>query len=128
MYIENKKGARARMNIFNIPPSSMPADASYYFNVLVVNIAVKESLQFGRDEIYSDIWDTSHITDPRPFVIHLYAEDDEEFNDDENYIVELITNMAVEISESLGVSFYSMFDDEDDDEGDIKPEDLWRLE
>lgn len=116
------------MNIFNIPPSSMPADASYYFNVLVVNIAVKESLQFGRDEIYSDIWDTSHITDPRPFVIHLYAEDDEEFNDDENYIVELITNMAVEISESLGVSFYSMFDDEDDDEGDIKPEDLWRLE
>ena len=125
--IENKKGARARMNIFNIPPSSMPTDASYYFNVLVVNIAVKESLQYGRNEFFSDIWDISHITDPRPFVVHLYAEDDNEFDDDENYIVELFANMAVEISQSLGISFYDMFDDEDD-EGDIQLEDLWRLE
>lgn len=115
------------MNIFNIPPSSMPTDASYYFNVLVVNIAVKESLQYGRNEFFSDIWDISHITDPRPFVVHLYAEDDNEFDDDENYIVELFANMAVEISQSLGISFYDMFDDEDD-EGDIQLEDLWRLE
>lgn len=118
------------MNIFNLTPSSMPNDAEYYFNILVVNIAVRESLQFNQDEFFSDIWDISHITDPRPYVIHLYAEEDtildEEYEENENYIIELFPNVAVEVSPTLGVSFYSMFDDEDD-EGDIQFEDLWRL-
>lgn len=117
------------MNIFNLAPSSMPNDAEYYFNILVVNIAVRESLQMNSDEFILDIWDISHITSPRPYVIHIYTEDDEIFDEEqeeENYIIELVPNAAVEVSPSLGISFYSMFDDEDD-ESDIQFEDLWRL-
>lgn len=115
------------MNIFNLDPNSMPHDAEYYFNILVVNIAVRESLQMGNEDFYTDIWDISHITDPRPYIIHLYTEDDELFEDDERYMIMLYSNTAVEVSPTLGVSFYDMFDD-DDDEGDIQLEDLWRLE
>ncbi len=114
----------------------MPNDAEYYFNILVVNIAIRESLQQGQEEVLSDIWDISCITEPRPYVVHLYTEDDSFFEEDENFIVEFYPNRAVEVSASLGVSFYDMLeeDEEDDEEefdGDIveidDPNDLWRL-
>ncbi|MCM1323963.1 MAG: hypothetical protein NC218_07365 [Acetobacter sp.] len=115
------------MNIFNLDPTSMPKDAEYYFNILVINIAVRESLQDDKEEFYTDIWYIEHITDPRPYIVHVYAEEDDFFDEDENYMIELYANMAVEISPSLGISFYDMFDGDDED-GDIQLDDLWRLE
>lgn len=115
------------MNFFDLEPMGCPRDAVYYFNILVVNIMFSPSAGFE----YEEYWDLQHILDPRPYVVHLYTEDEEEiFENGDIFEVEYFPHSVVETSQSLGVCFYDMLDEdycEDEDDWGEFYEDFWRL-
>lgn len=115
------------MCFFDENPLNMPFDAQYYFNVCVINIAVRRSL--GGE--FEDIWDLSEITGPRPYVIHIFLDEEDTFEDDRKWDIEMMHHCIVEVSDSLGVSFYvseSTDIDLDDGCGDFfDPNDFWRF-
>ena len=58
---------------FDEPYLQLPQDAQYYFNVLILCIAV--SPQFAQEMFQNnivDMWDIQKVTDARPIAIHIY--------------------------------------------------------
>lgn len=107
------------MNFFEEDPMSLPQDGQYYFNILVKTIAInpqqaEQYLGKGIDEIvYID-----QITGPRPYIFYCYIDD--ELDKDIEYEIEYIPHCVVEVSESLGVSWWEMLD--------FDTEDPWRID
>lgn len=102
------------MNFFDEDPMSLPCDAQYYFNVLVRTIAVHPSVAQevlgGQTE---EVIFTEDITSPRPTVTYCYIDD--ELDEDTEFEIECFPHCVVEISESLGVSWWDMLDFDTDD-------------
>lgn len=109
------------MVFYDENPMHLPNDAQYYFNILVVCIAISD--EYG-DEILpsgvEDIWFCDHLTDPRPYAIHFYREEQEEMYDEEiedynDYEIEVFPHCVIEISETLGITWFHMIDFDTDD-------------
>lgn len=115
------------MGFFDVNPMEMPFDAQYYFDVCVINIAVRESLN-GE---FEDIWDLSGVLEPRPYVIHFFQDEDDAFDEDRDWDVEIYHHCVLEVSDSLGVSFFTTDSSDIDVEeefGDYAdPDDFWRF-
>lgn len=112
------------MTFFDENPMHLPADAKYFFDVAVICIAVRESL--GGE--YEDIWDLEGILEPRPYVIHFYKDCDELFQPQNNWEMDIYHHCVVEVSDSLGVSFYSTYDSDEEYDGEfVDPDDFWRF-
>lgn len=107
------------MNFFDEDPMSLPCDAQYYFNILVICVAINpqcsdEILGEGIEELtYID-----KITDARPCAVFLYVDD--ELDDDIEYEMECYPHCVVEVSGQLGVSWWPMLEFDTDDP--------WRIE
>lgn len=101
------------MNFFSEEPAHLPWDGQYYFNVLVINIGTSNAIDADEDT-FLDIWYIEALTCPRPIVVHLYYDDELE-----EPTITYHPHSVVEISPTLGVSWYSM--------GDIESEDPWRI-
>lgn len=103
----------------------MPADGQYYFDVCVINVAVRESLQQEMDEI----WDLSGILEPRPYVFHFFTDMDCTFEEGRDWDIEVEHHCVVEVSDSLGVSFFvtDASDDEFENGDYADPNDFWRF-
>lgn len=113
------------MSFFDNNPLEMPFDGQYYFDVCVINIAVRRSLE-GE---FEDIWDLSGILEPRPFVYHIFLDEEDTFDEDRHWDVEVFHHCVVEVSDSLGVSFFVTDSSEMDfDDGEFaEPDDFWRF-
>lgn len=64
-------------NFFDIPREFFSKNSDFYFNILVISIAVRPELMreyLGVDGIDS-IWFLTHLTDSRPKFIYCYAEE-----------------------------------------------------
>lgn len=111
---------------FDINPLGMPRNAQYYFDVCVINIAVRRSLT----HMFEDIWDLSAILSPRPHVIHIFADNDEMFDRDIKYEVNIEHHCVVEVN-GTEVDFFttdsSNYDDEDGWYDLIDMDDFWRF-
>ena len=59
------------MNFWDIDPMWLPADAQYFFGVIVVAIG-------GPACEYESYWDLSELTSPRPVAYHFYYNETEE--------------------------------------------------
>lgn len=102
------------MSFFDEEPMSLPRDGQYYFNILVVCIGVSPQLmqENGFSDLL-DIWDIQELTEPRPKIIHIYQ--DECLDEDIEYEMTYFPHCVVEVSPSLGVSWWDMLDFETDD-------------
>lgn len=114
------------MQFYDEHPMHLPNDGEYYFNILVICIAISEDYA---DEILpegvEDIWYCDHLTDPRPYAIHFYREDPDEMYDEEeddcnDYEISYYPHCVVELSPTLGVTWFEMLD--------FDTEDLWRID
>ena len=108
------------MTFFDEDPKSLPEDAQYYFNVLVKIIAIHPDLAehvFGADDI-QEMCFIDEITSPRPSVIYCFVDDD--LDEDTEFEIECYPHCVVEISQSLGVSWWRMLD--------FDPDDPWRID
>lgn len=113
------------MNFFNQGAMALPRDAQYYFNVCVINVAVRRSLESE----FEDVWDLSGILDSRPFVYHFYLDDEDAFDEDEDWVIEIEHHCVVEVRSEFEISFFttSLSDDDFISLECIKPDDLWRF-
>lgn len=110
------------MLFFDEHPLHLPKDAVYYFNILVICIAVSPEYT---DEIFPegvvDLWYCDHLTDPRPYAIHFYAVDDveemydEEADDYNDYEITFHPHCVVETDPKLGITWFHMIDFDTDD-------------
>lgn len=97
------------MNFFDEDPMSLPRDGQYYFNILVRTIAVNPSLAKKIfPEKIDEICFIGDITQPRPCVTYTFIDD--ELDDDIEFEIECHPHCVVEISQSLGVSWWDMLD------------------
>lgn len=59
---------------FDEPYLDLPEKAQYYFNILIISIAI--SPQYAQ-EIFQNkaisLWDIQGVNDPRPIAIHIYT-------------------------------------------------------
>lgn len=115
------------MYFFDVDPMSLPHDAQYYFDVTVINIAVRERLN-GE---FEDIWSLREVTSPRPIVLHIFKDDDSTFESNRNVEVEVIHHAILEVC-GTEVSFWlsdtTEIDFDDEDLGDIlELDDFWRF-
>ncbi len=108
------------MAFFDEEYMSLPDKARYYFNILVICIAVSPE---DNDNILPDgvtnIWFLDNINDARPWIIHFYL-DDESDDTDIDYSIEFFPHSVVEIHDELGISFYNMLD--------FNTTDFWRID
>lgn len=102
------------MYFFDINPSYLPSDGQYYFNVLVITIALnyetwEEAIGDTGIEGLKSIWYIDQLTSPRPAAIHVYYE--KELDGEEEYDFEITTyeHKVVEISNN-GIGWYDMID------------------
>lgn len=104
---------------FDEPYSQLPQDAQYYFNVLILCIAI--SPQFAQEIFQNnivDMWDIQKVTDARPIAIHIYIT--HHINKDFDYEIQCLPHQVLEIDPKIGVSFYEMID--------YNTNDPWRLD
>ena len=87
----------------DFPIESLPAGAQYYFNVLLINVPTVD-LEF------EDYWNIEKICDPRPIAYHFYRVEQEE-----EMVMEIEPNVVIETHPTLGVHWYSMYEDEEDE-------------
>lgn len=63
-------------------------------------------------------WNIENINDPRPFVIGFIGLTEEElyeeFQEQVDFMIEMHPHSIVEIDPDMGVSWFTMYDDEDD--------------
>lgn len=117
------------MSFFDWEPNSLPAQAQYFFNIVVVIIlADNETMDELIGKGIQTYWNIENITEPRPYVIGLVrltdeeiAAEGEEFGEELQYIMEIHSHCVVEVDPQLGVSWYNMFNDEESEQ------DPWRL-
>lgn len=106
---------------FDEPYSQLPQDAQYYFNVLILCIAV--SPQFAQEMFQNnivDMWDIQKVTDARPIAVHIYIT--HHINKDFDYEIQCLPHQVLEIDPKIGVSFYEMIDYNTDDPWRLDPD------
>lgn len=106
------------MSFFNENPMKLPEGANYYFNILIVNIAVRTSADILTEGL-EEYWDISTILEPRPYVIHFYI--DNNLPEDYDWQFECYPHKVLEIHPDLGISWYDMIDFTSDDPWGIWP-------
>lgn len=104
------------MSFFNINPMSLPKDAQYYFNILIIIIYVsRETMDicYGKDKEL--IWFLDEITEPRPTAICICALDEEEqqqineeYQTEVSYSIEMYPHTVLEVDPNLGIGWYPM--------------------
>ena len=102
------------MNFFDEDPMSLPRDAQYYFNVLVRIIGIHPSL--ANEVLGKGIEEVCYIEDiaePRPTITYCFT--DESLDEDTEFEIECFPHCVVEVSQSLGVSWWDMLDFDTDD-------------
>lgn len=103
---------------FDEPYLDLPEKAQYYFNILIISIAI--SPQYAQ-EIFQNkvinLWDIQGVNDPRPIAIHIYTS--YHINKDFDYEVQCIPHQVLEVNENE-ISFYEMID--------YDTSDPWRLD
>lgn len=109
------------MSFFNIDPNELP-EANYFFNIFVINIAVRESANILNKGLL-DYWSIEAILEPRPYVIHFYI--DNNIPEDYDWLIESYSHCVLEIHPTLGVSWYDMIDFDTYDPWDIDSSDLY---
>lgn len=100
----------------------LPKDAQYYFNILVICVAVSPRYAqniFDKDII--DIWDIQQITNPRPNVVHVFV--DKHIDEDIDFLIECFPHSVVEIDQQK-IGFYDMIDFDTNDPWRIDPYEL----
>lgn len=105
------------MNFFDIKPESLPFDGQYYFNILVIVMAVNKEAwtQLVADTDIQGlecIWYTDEITSPQPKAYCIYLEDS--LREDELFEISIYPHKVVEISGN-DISWYDMIDFDTDD-------------
>lgn len=105
---------------FDEPYNALPKDAQYYFNILIICIAV--SPQYAQ-EIFQqniiDMWNIQNINDGRPFAVHIYTT--HHINKDFEYELQCLPHQVLEVDPKLGISFYEMIDYDTDDPWRLDP-------
>lgn len=107
------------MNFFDIKPSSLPEGAQYFFNILVITIAVTPEIWeelIGNLSI-QHIWYAEDLTAPEPQAICLYQE--EEMEEDCDFEIAMYPHRVVELYNN-DIAWYDMIDFDTDDP--------WRLD
>lgn len=107
------------MNFFDEDPMSLPRDGQYYFNILVRTIAVNPRCAeqyLGKD--IDEMCFIEKLTDPRPQMYYCFVDD--ELDEDLDFEIECFPHCVVEVSKSLGVSWWEMLD--------FDTEDPWRID
>lgn len=111
------------MNFFDIKPESLPHDGQYYFNILVITIALnsdnwRDFVEETQMEGLTCVWYLDELTNPEPRAICVYLEDGLDEDDEEEervlFSMEFYPHKVVEIS-SQGVAWYDMLDFETGD-------------
>lgn len=110
------------MNFFDIKPESLPHDGQYYFNILVITIALnsdnwRDFVEETQMEGLTCVWYLDELTSPEPRAICVYLEDGLDEDDEEERVLfsmEFYPHKVVEIS-SQGVAWYDMLDFETGD-------------
>lgn len=111
------------MNFFDIKLESLPHDGQYYFNILVITIALNSDnwRDFVEETQMKDlmcVWYLDELTNPEPRAICVYLEDELNEDDEEEervlFSMEFYPHKVVEIS-SQGVAWYDMLDFETGD-------------
>lgn len=111
------------MNFFDIKLESLPHDGQYYFNILVITIALNSDnwRDFVEETQMKDltcVWYLDELTNPEPRAICVYLEDELNEDDEEEervlFSMEFYPHKVVEIS-SQGVAWYDMLDFETED-------------
>lgn len=108
------------MNFFDIKPESLPQDGQYYFNILVITIALNSENweAFVEDSSIEDltcVWYLDELTAPEPKAICVYLEDELDQDIEESDIEQVIFSMeiyphkVIEISK-YGIAWYDMID------------------
>ena len=97
-------------DFFDLPKDCFPADAKYYFNILVYEVCVRpgdiESL-VGMNT--SDVWFLDKILDPRPVAYHFYEDADYDWEEEElDFCIYCFPHSVIETRPS-GISFYNMY-------------------
>lgn len=115
------------MYFFDIDPMFVPHDAQYFFDVCVINIAVRERLN-GE---FEDIWNLRELTSPRPIVWHIFKDDDSTFESNRNVDVEIVHHAILEVR-GTEISYWLAdcggLDFDDEDLNDLmKLDDFWRF-
>lgn len=75
-------------------------DATYYFNVLLINIPVE-------DLEYEDYWNLERVWDAQPIAYHFYRVETEE-----ELIMEIEPEVVIEVC-GQEVNWFYMYDDEE---------------
>lgn len=99
---------------------SLPANAQYYFNIVVVTILVsQETMNELFDIDLETYWSIENINEPRPYIVGIIKLNEEELQDlneefgtEVTYTMEVYPHCVVEVDQQLGVSWFPMFDDE----------------
>lgn len=113
------------MSFYDINPISLPKQATYYHNVLMICIGVTPELWPVQN--VTDIWYLDQITSARPTAYLFYLEPKLEQEEDEDgelmdFDISIINHCVVEICEN-SVCWYSTEDENDD--FDLK--DAWKI-
>ncbi len=106
---------------FDEPYNALPKNAQYYFNILIVCIAV--SPQYAQETFQQNIinmWDIQGITDGRPYAVHIYTT--HHINKDFQYELQCLPHQVLEVDSEQGISFYDMIDYYTDDPWRLEPE------
>lgn len=111
------------MHFFDINPNHLPHDGQYYFNVLVITIALnletwQEAIEDISIEGLESIWYTDQLTSPRPTAIHVYYEEELDGEEGCDFEITAYEHKVVEIS-SNGIAWYDMIDWDTDDPWDF---------
>lgn len=109
------------MNFFDTDPVSLPKDGQYYFNVLVMCIAINpaDAEQYlGKD--VNEIQYIENLTAARPYLLYCFIDD--ELDKDTEFEIECYPHCVVEVSGQLGISWWDMLDFDTDDAWRIEPD------
>lgn len=113
------------MSFYDIDPNSLPKEAQYYHNVLIVLVGITP--QKWDYEEHKEIWSLEEITAPRPTVYCFYSEPEllEQEHDEEevDFEITIIGHCVVEVC-GQEVSWYEGMEPPRDK---FDAKDLWRI-
>ena len=114
------------MSFYDIDPTTLPKDALYFHNVLLVLVATDPQLWEYED--CDQIWHLNQITSPQPTAYCFYPDSELQEQEDEDgevsdFEIILVNHAVVEVCGNE-VSWYEGVDD---DEEDFDIRESWRL-
>lgn len=97
---------------FDMPDKSYPADARYYFNVLLYDIAVRPGdISLPQLQDMDEVWYLQNITEPRPTAVHIWVDHNKWRDNDPIYDMEEIPHSVIEVRPNE-ITWYRMTDRE----------------